>query len=92
MFNQQVPVADKFKDKRFKHPEWTKNAVFNFVKESYLVAPNRFFRAFAKSRVWTRVQPARSTFIRASSSMPCPVCAENLNPNVAVMKSAQEGV
>jgi len=38
MFNQQVPTADKLKDKRFKHPEWTKNAVFNFVKESYLVA------------------------------------------------------
>jgi polyhydroxyalkanoate synthase len=25
------------KDKRFKHPDWTENAVFNYVKESYLV-------------------------------------------------------
>jgi polyhydroxyalkanoate synthase subunit PhaC len=38
MFNRQVPGGDKPKDKRFKHPEWTENAVFNFVKESYLVA------------------------------------------------------
>ncbi|MCK1494943.1 class I poly(R)-hydroxyalkanoic acid synthase [Bradyrhizobium sp. 180] len=29
---------DKPKDKRFKHPDWTENAVFNYVKESYLVA------------------------------------------------------
>ena len=26
------------KDKRFAHPEWSENAVFNFVRESYLVA------------------------------------------------------
>ena len=25
------------KDKRFKHPDWTENAVFNFIKESYLI-------------------------------------------------------
>jgi len=24
-------------DKRFKHPDWTENAVFNFIKESYLI-------------------------------------------------------
>src|SRR5258708_33452444 len=29
--------ADAPKDKRFKHPEWSENAVFNFVKDSYLV-------------------------------------------------------
>jgi polyhydroxyalkanoate synthase subunit PhaC len=38
MFGLEPPEADKPKDKRFKHPDWTKNAVFNFVKESYLVA------------------------------------------------------
>src|SRR5215469_3193955 len=38
MFNAQAPAADKAKDKRFKHPGWTENAVFGFVKESYLVA------------------------------------------------------
>ncbi|SDK02189.1 polyhydroxyalkanoate synthase, partial [Bradyrhizobium sp. Rc2d] len=30
--------ADTPKDKRFKHPEWSENAVFSFVKDSYLVA------------------------------------------------------
>src|SRR6478736_2456581 len=30
--------ADAPKDKRFKHPEWSENAIFAFVKESYLVA------------------------------------------------------
>ncbi|RXH41683.1 PHA/PHB synthase family protein [Bradyrhizobium zhanjiangense] len=30
--------ADIPKDKRFKHPEWSENAVFSFVKDSYLVA------------------------------------------------------
>jgi poly[(R)-3-hydroxyalkanoate] polymerase subunit PhaC len=30
--------ADTPKDKRFKHPEWSENAVFCFVKDSYLVA------------------------------------------------------
>ena len=38
MFMLRAPDADKLKDKRFKHPEWQENAVFNFVKESYLVA------------------------------------------------------
>ena len=26
------------KDKRFKHPDWTENVMFNFIRESYLVA------------------------------------------------------
>lgn len=30
--------ADTPKDKRFKHPEWSENAIFSFVKDSYLVA------------------------------------------------------
>src|SRR3974390_909058 len=38
MFAPQAPDADKPKDKRFKHPEWTQNAIFSFVKDSYLVA------------------------------------------------------
>jgi len=38
MLNLRAPEADKPKDKRFKHPDWTENAVFGFVKESYLVA------------------------------------------------------
>jgi polyhydroxyalkanoate synthase len=38
MFAPQAPAEDKPKDKRFKHPDWTENAVFSFVKDSYLVA------------------------------------------------------
>src|SRR4029077_3066807 len=30
--------ADAAKDKRFKHPEWSENVIFSFVKDSYLVA------------------------------------------------------
>jgi len=28
---------EPLKDKRFKHPDWTENAVFYFIKESYLI-------------------------------------------------------
>ncbi len=30
--------AEPLRDKRFKHPDWTKNAMFSFIQESYLVA------------------------------------------------------
>src|SRR6516164_9610675 len=30
--------ADTPKDRRFKHPEWSENAVFSLVRDSYLVA------------------------------------------------------
>src|SRR6516162_7341109 len=30
--------ADAPKDRRFKHPDWSANVIFNFVKDSYLVA------------------------------------------------------
>jgi polyhydroxyalkanoate synthase len=30
-------TGEPLKDKRFKHPDWTENAVFNFIKESYLI-------------------------------------------------------
>ncbi|MDE2379276.1 class I poly(R)-hydroxyalkanoic acid synthase [Bradyrhizobium sp.] len=38
MFAPPAAGEDKPKDKRFKHPDWTENAVFSFVKDSYLVA------------------------------------------------------
>jgi polyhydroxyalkanoate synthase subunit PhaC len=38
MLNLREGDSETAKDKRFKHPEWTENAVFNYVKESYLVA------------------------------------------------------
>src|ERR1700682_5963727 len=37
--------ADAPKNKRFKHPEWSENAIFNFVKESYLVAEKSILSA-----------------------------------------------
>jgi polyhydroxyalkanoate synthase len=33
------------KDKRFKHPEWSENAIFSFVKDSYLVAARSILSA-----------------------------------------------
>jgi polyhydroxyalkanoate synthase len=30
-------TEEPLKDKRFKHPDWTENAVFYFIKESYLI-------------------------------------------------------
>jgi polyhydroxyalkanoate synthase subunit PhaC len=36
MLRAQEAIAPK--DKRFKHPEWSQNAIFSFVKDSYLVA------------------------------------------------------
>ncbi len=38
MFTVRAHDADKPIDKRFRHPVWQENAIFNFVKESYLVA------------------------------------------------------
>src|SRR5260370_37265232 len=37
--------ADGPKDKRFKHPEGSENAVFNFMKDSYLVAAESILSA-----------------------------------------------
>jgi polyhydroxyalkanoate synthase len=38
MLNIESDDADRQKDKRFAHPDWTENLAFNFVKESYFVA------------------------------------------------------
>jgi polyhydroxyalkanoate synthase len=37
--------ADTPRDKRFKQPEWSENAIFNFVKDSYLVAAGSILSA-----------------------------------------------
>ena len=37
--------ADALRDKRFKHPDWSENAIFNFVKDSYLVAAKSILSA-----------------------------------------------
>ncbi len=38
MLMLRAQEANAPKDKRFKHPEWSENAIFSFVKDSYLVA------------------------------------------------------
>ena len=38
MFLMRECDAELARDKRFKHPDWTKNAMFSFIRESYLVA------------------------------------------------------
>jgi polyhydroxyalkanoate synthase subunit PhaC len=37
--------ADAPKDRRFKHPAWSANVIFNFVKDSYLVAAESILSA-----------------------------------------------
>ena len=37
--------ADAQKDKRFKHPQWSENAIFSIVKDSYLVAAKSILSA-----------------------------------------------
>src|ERR1700758_1701244 len=37
--------TDASKDRRFKHPEWSANVIFNFVKDSYLVAAESILSA-----------------------------------------------
>ena len=34
----QESLVEPARDKRFKHPDWTENAMFSFIRESYLVA------------------------------------------------------
>ncbi|HLZ03869.1 MAG TPA: class I poly(R)-hydroxyalkanoic acid synthase [Bradyrhizobium sp.] len=38
MLMRRADENDRPKDKRFKHSDWSENAIFSFVKESYLVA------------------------------------------------------
>src|SRR4029077_14182667 len=38
MFLMRESDAEPARDKRFKHPDWTENAMFSFIRESYVVA------------------------------------------------------
>jgi poly[(R)-3-hydroxyalkanoate] polymerase subunit PhaC len=42
--------ADAPKDKRFKHPDWSENAIFDFVKDSYLVAAKSILSAIRETK------------------------------------------
>jgi polyhydroxyalkanoate synthase subunit PhaC len=45
MFMLRAQEANSPKDRRFKHPEWSENALFSFVKDSYLVAAKSILTA-----------------------------------------------
>jgi polyhydroxyalkanoate synthase len=45
MLMLRAQEANAPKDKRFKHPEWSENAIFSFVKDSYLVAAKSILTA-----------------------------------------------
>jgi polyhydroxyalkanoate synthase subunit PhaC len=45
MLTLRAREADAPKDKRFKHPDWSENAIFDFVKDSYLVAAKSILSA-----------------------------------------------
>jgi polyhydroxyalkanoate synthase len=45
MLMLRAQEASAPKDKRFKHPEWSENAIFSFVKDSYLVAAKSILTA-----------------------------------------------
>src|ERR1700736_4465590 len=45
MFMLGAQEANAPKDRRFKHPEWSENALFSFVKDSYLVAAKSILTA-----------------------------------------------
>src|SRR5258705_4572072 len=52
--------ADAPKDKRFKHPEWSENAVFNFVKDSYLVVAESILSAIRELKGVNWASPGQS--------------------------------
>src|ERR1700680_2043025 len=45
MFMLRAQEANAPKDRRFKQPEWSENAIFSFVKDSYLVAAKSILSA-----------------------------------------------
>src|SRR6266567_6878235 len=45
MLMPRAQEANAPRDKRFKHPEWSENAIFGFVKDSYLVAAKSILSA-----------------------------------------------
>ena len=45
MLMRRAHQADAPEDRRFKHPEWSENAIFDFIKDSYLVAAKSILSA-----------------------------------------------
>jgi polyhydroxyalkanoate synthase len=63
--------ADTPRDKRFKHPEWSENAIFNFVKDSYLVAAKSILAAVHDVKGMDEASARKVDSIPASSLMRC---------------------
>jgi poly[(R)-3-hydroxyalkanoate] polymerase subunit PhaC len=54
--------ADNLKDKRFKHPQWSENAVFGLVKDSYLVAARSILSAIREVKGMDRATARKVEF------------------------------
>jgi polyhydroxyalkanoate synthase subunit PhaC len=54
--------ADAQKDKRFKHPQWSENAVFGIVKDSYLVTAKSILSAIREVKGMDRATARKVEF------------------------------
>jgi polyhydroxyalkanoate synthase subunit PhaC len=54
--------ADTQKDKRFKHPQWSENAVFGMVKDSYLVTAKSILSAIREVKGMDRATARKVEF------------------------------
>ena len=54
--------ADAQKDKRFKHPQWSENAIFGMVKDSYLVTAKSILSAIREVKGMDRVTARKVEF------------------------------
>src|ERR1700676_4043221 len=54
--------ADAPKDKRFRHPDWSENAIFGFVKDSYLVAAKSILSAIREVKGMDEASARRVDF------------------------------
>src|ERR1700720_2903569 len=62
MLMLRAQEADAPKDKRFKHPEWSENAIFSFVKDSYLVAAKSILSAVREVQGMDAATPRKVDF------------------------------
>ena len=54
--------TDAPKDKRFRHPDWSENAIFDFVKDSYLVAAESILSAIREVKGMDEASARRVNF------------------------------
>jgi polyhydroxyalkanoate synthase subunit PhaC len=70
MWMMRPSEPEKPKDKRFKHPDWSENAVFNYVKESYLVAAKSLLSAVRDVKGMDETSARKAISTRANLSTP----------------------